>query len=67
MTTTTATMTNTTTARATGALLVFEALLLFVPVAILGSAINWPASLSEPPSVILPLIQQQATQFALAI
>lgn len=46
--------------RAAGALLVIESLILFVPVAILGSAINWPASLSEPPAVILPLIQQQA-------
>lgn len=46
--------------RATGALLVFEALLLFVPVIILGGAIGWPASLDEPPAVILPLIAQQA-------
>lgn len=47
-------------ARAAGALLILEALLLFVPVLILGSAIGWPASLSEPPSVVLPLIQAQA-------
>jgi Domain of unknown function (DUF4386) len=49
-----------TIARAAGILLVIEGLLLFAPAAILGSAINWPASLSEPPSVVLPLIQQQA-------
>lgn len=46
--------------RAAGALLLIEALLLFVPVIVLGSAIGWPASLSEPPSVVLPLIQEQA-------
>ena len=53
-------MNSRTLTRTTGALLVVQALLLFVPVAILGSAINWPASLSEPPSVVLPLIQAQA-------
>lgn len=46
--------------RAAGALLIVEALLLFVPVIVLGAAIGWPASLSEPPSVVLPLIQEQA-------
>ena len=40
-------------------LLVFEALLLFVPLIILGNAINWPASLDEPASVNLPLILEQ--------
>lgn len=50
----------TATTRTVGALLVIESLLLFAPLAILGAAINWPASLSEPPSVVLPLIAQQA-------
>jgi hypothetical protein len=45
--------------RIAGILLIFEALLLFVPVIILGSAINWPASLSEPAQVVLPLINEQ--------
>lgn len=49
-----------TTTRTAGALLVIESLLIFAPLAILGSAINWPASLSEPPAVVLPLIAQQA-------
>lgn len=46
--------------RITGILLVVQSLLIFVPLAILGSAINWPASLSEPASVVLPLIVHQA-------
>jgi Domain of unknown function (DUF4386) len=53
-------MTTTPQTRAAGALLITQALLLFVPLAILGTAIGWPASLSEPPSVVLPLIQEQA-------
>ncbi|WP_373690628.1 DUF4386 family protein [Desmonostoc muscorum] len=40
--------------------LIVESLLLFVPVFILGGAINWPASLSEPASFMLPLLIQQA-------
>lgn len=47
--------------RITGSLLVVESLLLFIPVIILGSAINWPASLSEPPSVMLPLLIEEAS------
>jgi hypothetical protein len=39
-----------------GALLVLEGLLLFVPLYILGTSINWPASLDERASVNLPLI-----------
>lgn len=35
-------------ARALGALCIFEAMLAFAPVAILGSAIGWPASLRKP-------------------
>lgn len=42
-------------------LLVIEFLLIFVPLTILGAAINWPASLGEPASVNLPLILEQAT------
>jgi Domain of unknown function (DUF4386) len=45
---------------ATGILLVTEALLLFLPVFILNNAINWPISLSEPPSVMLPLLMEEA-------
>jgi hypothetical protein len=45
--------------RFAGIALILEGLLLFVPVIILGGAINWPASLSEPASVVLPLIHEQ--------
>ena len=43
-------------AKPVGAVLIVESLLLFVPVVILGSAIDWPASLSRPADVVLPLI-----------
>lgn len=46
--------------RWTAALLIIEGLLIFVPMVILGGAINWPASLDEPASVNLPLILEQA-------
>ena len=39
--------------------LIIEFLLIFVPLIILGAAINWPASLDEPASVNLPLILEQ--------
>jgi len=39
-----------------GILLVIEFAILFIPLFILGSAINWPASLDEPAAVNLPLI-----------
>ncbi|MEM6528956.1 MAG: DUF4386 family protein [Chloroflexota bacterium] len=42
-------------------LLIIEFFLIFVPMVILGQAINWPASLDEPASVNLPLILEQAT------
>jgi hypothetical protein len=42
--------------RITGWLLVAESLLIFVPVSVLGSAINWPKSLSDPAAKILPLL-----------
>lgn len=35
-------------------------LLMFVPAIVLGAAINWPASLSEPGSVMMPLLVQNA-------
>lgn len=41
-------------------LLTVEFLLIFAPLAILGAAINWPASLDEPASVNLPLILEEA-------
>lgn len=34
--------------------------LMFVPVIVLGAAINWPASLDEPATVLMPLIVDQA-------
>ncbi len=46
--------------RTTGAILLLQGLLMFAPLAILGAAINWPASLSEPASMVLPLISAQA-------
>ncbi|MEO0561241.1 MAG: DUF4386 family protein [Chloroflexota bacterium] len=52
--------TNSTTRNWTAALLILQGLLLFVPVFILGGAINWPASLGEPASVNLPLILAEA-------
>jgi hypothetical protein len=51
---------DTSTNRTAGYLLVVQALLLFVPMIVLGSSINWPASLSEPAGVMLPLIREQA-------
>lgn len=39
--------------------LIIESLLIFAPLIILGATINWPASLDEPASVILPLILEQ--------
>ncbi|MFM7582336.1 MAG: DUF4386 domain-containing protein [Caldilinea sp.] len=40
-------------------LLILEVFLIFPPLIILGSAINWPASLDEPASVNLPLVLEQ--------
>ncbi len=45
----------------TGWLLVAESLLIFVPLAVLGSAINWPKSLSDPAAKILPLLVENAS------
>ena len=47
-------------AKPVGAVLIVESLLLFVPVVILGAAIDWPASLSRPADVVLPLIAARA-------
>ncbi len=47
--------------RATAALLFLETLLMIAPIVILGAAINWPASLDEPASVVLPLIVAQSS------
>lgn len=48
-----------------GGLVVAEATLLFVPLAILGAAINWPDSLDFAPSEALPLIFDQIGQVRL--
>ncbi|NJO52610.1 MAG: DUF4386 domain-containing protein [Leptolyngbyaceae cyanobacterium RM2_2_4] len=46
--------------RFAGWVLVVESLLLFVPVAILGQAIDWPQSLADPADKMLPLLAQNA-------
>lgn len=51
--------------RTAGWVLILEGLLMFVPVAILGRAINWPQSLSEPAAVVLPLLIQKAVEVRL--
>ncbi|NJL51666.1 MAG: DUF4386 family protein [Hydrococcus sp. SU_1_0] len=48
--------------RTAGWVLILESLLMFVPVTILGRAINWPQSLSEPAAVVLPLLTQKAAE-----
>lgn len=35
-------------------------MLIFVPLLVLGSAINWPASLGDPASLVLPMLRQNA-------
>jgi len=45
-----------------GVLLVIEGLLIFVPMTILGQAINWPDILEEPASIVLPTIFENASQ-----
>ncbi|MEM7735271.1 MAG: DUF4386 family protein [Deinococcota bacterium] len=44
--------------RFTAFLLILEGFLVFVPVVVLGAAINWPASLDEPASVNFPLLTE---------
>lgn len=46
--------------RPLGIFVVVESLLIWVPLIVLGAAIEWPASLSEPASVILPQILEKA-------
>lgn len=48
------------TYRASAILIIIEFFLIFAPLTILGAAINWPESLSEPARVNLPLILEQA-------
>jgi hypothetical protein len=48
-----------------GGLVIAEAALLFVPLAILGAAISWPDSLDFAPSEALPLIFEQVGQVQL--
>jgi hypothetical protein len=52
-------------ARAAGAMLIAQFVLMFAALFILGGAINWPASLDEPAAVNLPLIVEQAGAVAL--
>lgn len=58
-------MTSSRTLLVVGGLVVAEAALLFVPLAILGAAINWPDSLDFAPSEALPLIFEQIGQVRL--
>jgi hypothetical protein len=51
--------------RALGLMLIFEALLSFAPVAILGAAIGWPASLGKPAAQQLSAIAANADAVAL--
>lgn len=44
---------------AAGLLILVQAFLIFVPMIILGGAINWPESLDYPPAQALPLIREQ--------
>jgi len=53
------------TKRWAGALLVFNGLWIFVPMIILGRAIDWPASLGFAPDVVLPLITAHAGEVKL--
>ncbi|SKB61792.1 protein of unknown function [Acetoanaerobium noterae] len=45
-----------------GLFLLIEGLLIFVPMIILGQAINWPDILGEPANVVLPLIHQHSSE-----
>jgi hypothetical protein len=44
--------------RSAGWTTVLQGLLIFVPTVVLGSAINWPASLSDPASIALPRLAE---------
>ena len=41
------------------ALLLFQAFGIFIPISVLGAAIDWPSSLGFPPDQVLPLIHAQ--------
>ncbi len=58
-------MSNDKTVLAAGGLIVLESLLIFAPMAILGAAIGWPASLDFPPDQVLPLIGKNLPQVRL--
>lgn len=49
----------------TGWLLIAQFILMYATVGILGSAINWPASLDEPAAAMLPLVLEQSGAVAL--
>lgn len=55
------TTTTTTPRRLAGGLSLVQGLLFFLPLTVLGAAIGWPATLDDPPSVLLPAIAEQAT------
>jgi hypothetical protein len=46
--------------RSTGIVLILQGLLIFVPMIVLGAAINWPDSLGDPASIALPRLLEQA-------
>jgi Domain of unknown function (DUF4386) len=48
-----------------GTLLVIQSLLIFVPMYILGTVINWPDSLNFPADQILPLIHSRAAEVSI--
>ena len=48
-----------------GLLVLFQSILLFLPLIILGNAINWPDSLDYPASQSLPLILNNLDQVRL--
>lgn len=45
--------------RFTGITLILQGLLIFVPLVVLGAAINWPDSLRDPASIALPRLAEQ--------
>jgi hypothetical protein len=48
--------------RVAGALVVAESLIIFIPLIVLGAAIEWPASLDDPADIALPrLLENEAT------
>ncbi|RLK59382.1 DUF4386 family protein [Actinokineospora cianjurensis] len=46
-------------------LLLVEGVLLFVPLVILGAAVDWPASLGEPAATVLPRVAENETALRL--